>query len=311
MKWWTEPPSASELKQPVAVTIGNFDGVHLGHQELLKKAVAWADLRGGTSLLLTFYPHPVQVLYPERKHVRLFDQEDQKEQLEKRRLTAVMLQSFSRQFSELSAPDFLERYILKNFHPEFLVVGHDFSFGAHRQGQHELLKAFCDRHRIQLEVVPPLQVSGKTVSTSQIREALLTGDLNLAKQMLGRSYYLKGIVEKGEGRGRQLGFPTANIRPVVDFFPKTGVYVTRAICGDQQWPAVTNIGMNKTFVEGEAHPIKVETYLLERGQDLYGRTLKIELLEYLREEKKFSSLEELKTQIATDVNQAKGFFHVK
>lgn len=309
MKWWTDLKEIQDLKQPVALTIGNFDGVHCGHQELLRRTVDWARLKGGSSVLLTFYPHPLQVLHPEKKHVRLFDQEDQREQLAKSGLTGVFQQSFSRDFSEMSGPDFLENYLLKFFHPQCLVVGHDFSFGQHRQGHHELLKAFCERRNIELQVVPPKQIDGVVASTSKIREALLSGNLDLAKKLLGRNYSIHGVVEKGDARGRTLGFPTANIRPVVDFYPKIGVYACRAtIAGDKTGTvhkAVTNIGLNRTFVEGENHPIKVEAHLLDFSGDLYGKTMKLELLNYLREEKKFSGIDELKAQIARDAEEAK------
>jgi riboflavin kinase/FMN adenylyltransferase len=308
MKWWTDVQEIQDIRQPVALTIGNFDGVHRGHQELLRRVVDFATLKGGSSVLLTFYPHPLQVLHPERKHVRLFDQEDQREQLAKSGLSGVFLQSFSRDFSEMSAPDFLENYLLKFFHPRCLVVGHDFSFGQHRQGHHDLLRAFCERRGIELQIVPPLKIDGVIASTSKIREALLNGDLELAKNLLGRNYFIQGVVEKGDARGRTLGFPTANIRPAVDFYPKIGVYACRAtLAGDKSatvFKAVTNIGLNRTFVEGENHPIKVEAHLLNYQGDLYGKTMKLELIDYLREEKKFSSIDELKAQIARDAEQA-------
>lgn len=305
MQWWTDVQEIQNIKHPVAVTIGNFDGVHRGHQELLRRAVDWARLKGGSSLLLTFYPHPLQVLHPEKKHVRLFDQEDQREQLAKMGLTGVLQQSFSRDFSQMSGQDFLEKYLLKFFHPQCLVVGHDFSFGQHREGHHQQIEVFCQQHGIELQIVPPLKVDGTVASTSKIREALLTGNLQLAEKLLGRNYYLRGVIEKGDARGRTLGFPTANIRPAVDFFPQIGVYACHAVIGGVTYPAVTNIGRNRTFVEGESHPIKVEAHLLGFQGDIYGKTMKLELLEYLREEKKFAGIEELKTQIALDVEAAK------
>jgi riboflavin kinase/FMN adenylyltransferase len=309
MKWWTALDEIQDIKQPVALTIGNFDGVHRGHQELLRRTVDWAQSKGGSSVLLTFYPHPLQVLHPERKHVRLFDQEDQRAQLEKSGLTGVFQQSFSRDFSEMSGPDFLENYLLKFFHPQCLVIGHDFSFGQNREGHQELMKTFCARRGIELQIVPALQVEGVVASTSKIREALLSGNLELAKKLLGRNYSIQGVVEKGDARGRMLGFPTANIRPVVDFYPKIGVYACRAtVVGDKTQTvhkAVTNIGLNRTFVEGENHPIKVEAHLLGFSGDLYGKTMKLELIRYLREEKKFAGIEELKAQIARDADEAK------
>jgi riboflavin kinase/FMN adenylyltransferase len=305
MQWWSDVREMKNVSAPVALTIGNFDGVHRGHQELLRRVVEWARQHQGSSLLLTFYPHPMQILHPEKKHVRLFAQEDQREQLAKLGLDGVLQQSFSRDFSQMPAMDFLEKYLLKFFHPRCLVVGHDFSFGQNREGQLQLLESFCQQRGIELQIVPPLQVEGVVVSTSKIRETLLQGNLSLAKKLLGRNYYLRGVIEKGDARGRTLGFPTANIRPEVDFFPKIGVYACLATVDGVTHPAVTNIGRNRTFVEGETHPIKVEAHLLEFSGDIYGKTLKLELIEYLREEKKFAGLEELKMQIGKDAEMAR------
>lgn len=308
LQWWTDLTHLKELKPPVSLTIGNFDGVHIGHQELIKRVVSSAKVSNGTPMVLTFHPHPVQVLNPAKKHVRIFDLMDQKERLENLGIQVVMAQKFSRDFSEMSAPEFLEGYLLKNFHPKHLVVGHDFSFGAHRQGQQELLKVFCEKHKIHLEMIPALKIRDQVVSTSAIRAGLAEADLKFVKAALGRSYYLKGIVNRGDARGKTLGFPTANIKPEVDFYPRTGVYACRVTLAGQTHNAVTNIGLNRTFVEGDMHPIKVESHILDFNDDIYGREIKIELLEYLREEKKFSGIDELTKQIAEDIKKARGLF---
>ncbi len=313
MQVWTNLTSW-QVKSPLVLTIGNFDGVHLGHQELLQKAIRKAQAMGGFSLLLTFHPHPAQILAPERKHKRLFSLQDQQEQLILQNLDGVVRQDFSREFSEISASEFLENYIWKEFHPRALIVGHDFQFGAHRKGTFELLKSFCEQHQIELELVPALKVGGKVVSTSQIRRHLLEGQVQEAQVLLGRPYYLQGIVERGEARGRLLGFPTANIRPDVDFFPKMGVYVCQVHGATREnekngapLRAVMNLGLNRTFVEGDHHPIKAEVHLLNFSADLYGQKLKVELLAYLREEKKFSGIEELTSQIRIDSEKARNW----
>ena len=312
MEVWWDPELWREarlkIQKPVSLTIGNFDGVHRGHQELLKAVVADAERRQGLSILMTFHPHPAQILTPEKKHVRLFTLEDQKKKKKKRGLQGILRQPFSREFSEISAPDFLEDYILKYFQPKFLAVGHDFQFGAHRQGHMDLLAAFCEKRKIQLQKVPAFQVDGQIVSTSKIRQHLLAGEPQMAEKMLGRRYYLKGVVEKGAKRGRSLGFPTANIKPDVDFFPRMGVYICEVIRQEEpakKLRAVMNVGMNRTFVEGDHQPIKAEVHILDFSQELYGQTLKVELCDYLREERKFPSLEELKNQIAQDAEKAR------
>jgi len=316
MKVWMDPELWLQAKlqknQPVALTIGNFDGVHRGHQELLRATTEAALNKQGQAVLLTFHPHPAQILAPEKQHVRLFSLEDQQEQLEKRGLHAIVRQPFSREFSEVSAPDFLEHFLLKYFQPFFIAVGHDFRFGSHRQGNLDLLQVFCEKHKIKLQVVPALKIENEIVSTSKIRQLLLQGEPRKAEQMLGRPYYLKGVVEKGASRGRQLGFPTANIKPDVDFYPRMGVYMCEVIIAEnpeKKLKAVMNLGMNRTFVEGGHQPVKAEVHILDFTEDLYGQTLKVELSEYLREEQKFPSIEALKQQITADIQKARLWSH--
>ncbi len=311
--WWDAEKWRQDQQanpKPVALTMGNFDGVHKGHQKLLKNVVDAAKSFGGKSLLLTFHPHPAQILAPEKKHVRLFTLRDQQQELAKAGLDGVLRQGFSREFSEISAPDFLEDYILKYFQPRYISVGQDFLFGAHRQGNQALLQAFCDKRKIKLDLVSAFKVNNETVSTSNIRRHLVAGELREAEALLGRRYYLQGVVEKGAARGRVLGFPTANIKPDVDFFPRMGVYICEVI----RWPdptkrfrAVMNVGLNRTFVEGDHQPIKAEVHLLDFSEDLYGQTLQVELCQYLREEQKFPSIDALKQQIQNDVEAARAW----
>jgi len=312
--WYTAESMQKEISsegasKPISLSIGNFDGVHLGHQELLRRITENAKKNGGLALLLTFEPHPVQILAPEKKHTRLFSLRDQQERLSAFGLDGILRQGFSREFSERSAEDFLTHFILKFFQPSLIVVGQDFSFGANRQGKSDLLTAFCQKNKIELQLVEPQKVEEQIVSTSQIRRCLALGNLQLATKMLKRPYSLRGVVEKGEARGRQLGFPTANIKPEADFFPKLGVYVCDAYVeggiDSSKYLAVMNLGMNRTFVEGDHHPIKAEVHLLDASLDLYGRVLKVELKHYLREEKKFASFDELKSQISKDIEMAR------
>ncbi len=314
MKVWWDPEIwyKEQLPQagPVAMTIGNFDGVHRGHQELVKATLQAAQQLQGFPLLLTFHPHPMQLFHPEKKHVRLFTLRDQQEVLESLGLKGIVRQPFSREFSEITAEGFLEDYLMKYFQPKALIVGHDFRFGSRRQGTPELLAQFCEKHQILLQTIPALKLDGEIVSTSKIRQHLLAGEISQAEKMLGRKYYLQGVVEKGEARGRQLGFPTANIRPDVDFYPRMGVYVCEAslsLFPGQKFRAVMNVGRNRTFVEGDHHPIKAEVHILDFAKDIYGQTLKVDFCQYLREEKKFGSLEDLKKQIATDITVARAW----
>lgn len=295
-----ESESSIQQMPPVALTIGNFDGVHLGHQELIHRVRQHAQAQWGRSVLLTFHPHPVQVLAPHKEHLRLFSLVDQQNQLRHLGLDVIFRQTFTREFSELSAPDFLEKFLFTHFKPKMIAVGYNFSFGSHRQGNIDLLRAFCEKHRIALDVVPAFRSAAGVVSTSEIRKSLLMGQVGRAREMLGRSYALRGWVKRGEARGRTLGFPTANLQVDVNFIPKLGVYACWVEMKGARLPAVMNIGVNKTFVEGENHPIKVEVHLLDFSGDLYGQEMVVHFEEFLRDEQKFQSLEELKNQISAD-----------
>lgn len=304
----------AQIPQKVSyLTIGNFDGVHRGHQELVRQTLALkAADPDGLSVVLSFFPHPVEVLRPERKHSRLFTVQDQQEQLSAYGIEVILRQPFSRSFSQMSAHEFLYDYLLKFFSPRGLVVGHDFSFGSDRQGRVSDLEKFCQKEGIQLVIVRPQTSSlGQIISTSAVRQALQKSELPLVSEYLGRPYYIRGIVEKGDQRGRQLGFPTANIRSETDFHPNLGVYAVKVsadFLGEASLPGVMNIGYNKTFKDGDLHPIKMEVHLLNFTGDLYGRILKVELIDYLRPEIKFSSLTELVDQIKLDIAKAKEIF---
>ena len=302
MKWYFGVETRQPLNpQKRVLTIGNFDGVHRGHQKLIAEVVRVAKTLPGQAGLITFHPHPLQVLFPEKNHHRLFDLDDQKHQLEKCGLDFAWVQAFSREFSELSSEEFLENFLWKFFRPNTLIVGYDFSFGRDRQGGREELKSFCEQKKIHFEVMTAERENGEVISTSLIRKNLQAGKLEVVENLLGRKYYLKGIVERGEQRGKLLGIPTANIHPVVESYPRLGVYVTRTKCQGQWLPSVTNIGMNRTFVEGDLNPVKVETHLLDWSKDIYGSEIQIELLQFIRDEKKFDSIDALKKQIHADI----------
>lgn len=314
--WTSEQHVPTEFSGPVALTIGNFDGIHVGHQALLAKITQKAQDGSGASqmkkacksLVMTFDPHPAQVLFPEKKHLRLFSRRDQREQVQKRGVDGLFVQTFSRSFSEMSAFDFMNKFLRQDFQVQYLVVGHDFSFAKDRSGTQDKLKEFCQLHGIQFEVLPPVTVQQKIVSTSRIRDALKAADLEFANAALGRIFTLSGVVEKGAQRGRLLGYPTANLRVENDFVPKPGVYISRSTVADKEYSTITFIGINKTFVEGDLSPVKIETHFLDFSADLYGQRLDVRLLAFLREEQKFSSIEALKEQIENDISFTRSFF---
>ncbi|MGZ3747049.1 MAG: bifunctional riboflavin kinase/FAD synthetase [Pseudobdellovibrionaceae bacterium] len=291
------------------VSIGNFDGVHLGHQKLLRQAVQEGKALGLPVVVFTFYPHPVTVLYPERRIQRLFDSRDQREQLDHLGITHLVEQEFTLGFAKLSAADFVQFYLIDKLKVKTLVVGYDFSFGSNRLGDISYLQKICREKNIKLVVVPAYEEKGEIVSSSKIRAELKQGDLQKVYSFLGRNYYLRGIVHHGDARGRTIGVPTANMTPTVDFVPRRGVYITQTHYHNKTYPSITNIGFNPTF-HGEINPpIKTETHLFDFNEDIYGQEIQVDLLQYLREEKKFSGVQELLTQIHADIQRAKDFFH--
>lgn len=290
------------------VTIGNFDGVHKGHQQLIEMVVREARYYGVPSVVYTFDPHPVKVLHPERSTQRLFDLRDQQEQFEERGIDYIVIEEFTKEFSQISPQAFFENYLVAKLNPKTLVVGHDFSFGADRTGNIPFLENLCATRGIRLIIIPPYQMHERAVSSSRIREELKVGEMEKVSELLGRNYYLRGHVEKGFQRGRTIGVPTANVHPDVEFVPRQGVYCTLTKIGGHSHPSITNIGINPTFHEDKKSPIKIETHLLDFDAQLYGLEVEVYLLKFLRDEKKFSGLEELKNQIQQDIQNARRYF---
>lgn len=290
------------FKQGVALTIGNFDGVHLGHQKLIERVLKAQNELGCGSMVMTFDPHPVKVLRPEMGLKRLFDLRDTYEQLKTRGIESLFVIPFSREFSQLSPEQFFFNYIAGPLNPKFIAVGHDFSFGADRRGSFATLEKLCKQESIGLEKIDPVYWKGEVVSSSRIRSALNEGEVDKARELLGRPFSIRGVVEKGYARGRQLGFPTANLRVLGESLPASGVYVTRTCNKDQTYWSVTNVGYNPTFKgKSEFSPVKVESHLLKFAGDLYGVELKTEFFQKVRDEKKFDSVEQLRAQIEKDV----------
>ncbi|MNK52437.1 Riboflavin biosynthesis protein RibF [compost metagenome] len=290
------------------VTIGNFDGVHRGHQQLIETVVREARHYGVPSVVYTFHPHPVKVLHPERPTQRLFDLKDQQEQFAERGVDLIIIEEFTKDFSQISPQEFFEKYLLEKLHPKTLVVGHDFSFGADRAGNLAFLENLCRQKGIRLIIIPPFQLDGKPVSSTRIRDELKQGEVQKANELLGRTYYLRGHVEKGFQRGRTIGVPTANIHPDVEFVPRQGVYCTLTKFGGHMHPSITNIGINPTFHEDKKSPIKIETHLFDFDAQLYGMEVEVYLLKFLRDERRFSGIDELKAQIQADIQEARRYF---
>ena len=290
--------------QGAVLTIGNFDGVHLGHRRLIETVIQQARERGEVSLLYTFFPHPVQVLFPERKHKWLCDPEKTQEILKKTDLDYLIIKPFTKKFSCLRPLEFMEKHIITAIQPSLIVVGYNFRFGAKGEGSIALLKKLAKKHNFSLKIISPIKRKGVVVSTSYIKKAVLSGDLDLVPPLLGRPFSIRGLIVRGKGRGKRLGFPTINIKPGDNvLLPIDGVYTVQIKEKNQCFYGVMNIGMNPTFSEGCLK--KIEIHIIEEIRKWPFKKCEVEILHYLRPEKKFSSAPALIQQIKKDIVHAR------
>lgn len=292
------------------LTLGNFDGVHLGHQAILDLVISRAKGLDGESILYTFEPHPRRFLETESK-LRLLDTFEQKmETLEALGLDAVIAEPFDRTFAAVGPAEFIDRYIQECIRPVEVYVGYDFHFGRDRGGSMRLLTERGPHLGFSVTVVPEVRVEGRDVNSTRIRELLGTGEVEDAALLLGRPFCARGEVIEGDRRGRTLGFPTANLSPETEILPAPGVYFGHLCClsGDAEWlgksmPVVTNVGFRPTFHDGR--DLVAEAHVLDFSGDLYGLEVDLTFEGRLREEERFDSVEALREQIEKDVKRAR------
>lgn len=297
----------SQLSEPLSLALGVFDGIHLGHQELISKAVASAQRLGGLSGVVTFEPHPIAVLAPERAPRRLLASLEHKERIfAEFGIDLLIVVSFDKEFAALEPEAFLAQ-LASAPQLEFLTMGVDWRFGKGRQGDVEMLQTFGREFGISVEPVAPVMISGERISSTRIRQALRDGNLTAAEEMLGRPYSVMGEVVTGKKLGRELGFPTANLTPDCEQLPPNGVWFVdcRWAAGDWKWTAgVANLGLRPTVAKaGEGRSLEV--HLLDWQGDLYGQELEVRFRKMLRTEQKFDGLEALTAQITRDVATAR------
>ncbi len=290
------------LPQPLpasVVTLGTFDGVHRGHQALVKRAVDHAQRLEIPALVYTFHPNPAKVLAPKVAPKTLMSLEERVFHLLKLGVSQVIAEPFDRDFSQIDADDWVERYLVGQLSPRHVVVGFNFSYGRGRGGNPEHLRKAGTRHGFSVDVVEAVKADSLVASSTEIRQAVSEGKVDRAAELLGRPYSLIGTVEEGQKLGRTLGFPTANLFLEHEQIPALGVYACRLQVEEQgEWlAAVANIGSRPT-VDGTQ--VKVEVHALDWSGNLYGRRVKVALVERLRNEKKFAELSELKMQIDRD-----------
>jgi riboflavin kinase/FMN adenylyltransferase len=287
------------------LTIGNFDGVHLGHQEVLNGLKSRADSLGLASTVMTFEPHPQELFLGQQAPARLSRLREKLRLLEDYGIERLLCVRFDQKFAAMSAADFIEQLLVDKLGVKFLVVGDDFRFGHDRAGDYEMLVAAGQRYGFEVVSTQSLKYSNFRISSTLIRQKLADGDIAKAQQMLGHPYVISGRVRHGDKKGRTIGFPTANIALERKVSPLHGVYAVEVALDGVTYCGVANIGQRPT-VNGSR--MQLEIHLFDFQQDIYGKTIDTQVLHKIRDEFKFDSFEQLKQQIAKDVVEAKAFF---
>lgn len=298
-------PGVFALDAPLSgsvVTLGTFDGVHVGHQELVRRAHVRAEARGLPCVAYTFDPHPAKILAPKLAPPVVVPVSVRAALLAELGAALVVVEPFTAQFAQVEADDWVRRFLFERLRPEHVVVGFNFGYGRGRAGNPAHLQRMGEALGFSVDVVDPVTVAGETVSSSRVRRAIERGEVELARGLLGRPYAVLGRVVHGDHRGRQLGFPTANLELEGELVPAHGVYASVVGLEDgRRLPAVTNIGTRPTFGAGVA----IETHVLDFDQDLYGARIAVSLVARIREERRFGGLTELVAQIGRDVEEAR------
>ena len=292
---------------PCAVTIGNFDGVHRGHQAMFARLKAAAAERGLPTAVMTFEPHPREVFTPEQAPARLTSLREKMELFKSHAIDRMVLARFSRRFASLSAEEFIERILMTGIQARWILIGDDFRFGAQRAGDFTLLKQCGEARGFEVESLPSVLVGGVRVSSTAVREALAQGELALAAQFLGRPYSISGRVVHGDKLGHALGYPTANIQMKHNKPPLSGIFAVE-LCGIDggRLPGVASLGVRPTVKQNGVATLEVHVF--DFHERIYGAHVRVDFLHKLRDEEKFPDLPALIAQIARDVADAKDFF---
>lgn len=291
------PPSGGTV-----VTIGNFDGVHLGHREIFRRVVGEARARQAAATVVTFEPHPLRLLAPEKAPPRINTPEEKVRLIRASCIDLLVILPFNRKLAALSAADFVGEVLVERLGVRHLVIGYDYAFGRNREGDATFLAQAAQRHGFTLEVLEPLRAGAEIYSSTRIRQTLLRGDVKGVVGVLGRHFTLDGRVIGGEGRGRQLGFPTANLATDKELLPREGVYAVRVRHGRRHYDGVANLGRRPTFAGVEP---SMEIHLLDFNDDLYGARLRVYFVERLRDEQRFPSAAALQAAIRDDIARAR------
>lgn len=290
------------------VTIGNFDGVHLGHQNLIRDLAKRAKEIGGTPIVLTFNPHPLQVLAPNNAPLQIQTLNQKLAVIESLGIPLTVVIPFDMQLAQISARDFAIQGLWDRLHFKEIYVGPNFAFGNRRQGSFNLLKEIGEEKGFFTGKIRQVQFRGSRVSSTTIRQALISGQVGLARRLLDRPFALEGTVVRGTGLGTKMEVPTANLETPNELIPRTGVYVTIFKMDGRRYESVTNVGFCPTMNQGEKSELSIEPHLLDFKQDLYGKEIILEFMMRLRDERRFSDQEILVAQIRKDIANARRYF---
>lgn len=284
----------------VVLTIGTFDGVHSGHGVILDKVCNYAKEKGGESVLITFEPHPRKLIFPEQPIHFITPLDKKLELITRAGINHIVVVPFTQEFAALSAEQYVSDFLVKLFKPSAIVIGYDHHFGNDRKGNIELLKEVQDNHGFDVVEIPAQLIEDATISSTKIRNAIASGDVQEAASMLGRNYTLSGKVTKGAQLGRTIGYPTANIVPnhVEQIVPNNGVYAVRVKYQDEVYGAMLNIGFRPTV--SNKLTLHIEAHIFDFSKNVYNEQLELEFIARLRDEEKFNSLDELKEQLKKD-----------
>jgi riboflavin kinase / FMN adenylyltransferase len=292
------------------VTIGTFDGVHLGHQEILEQLQQEAARIGGQTVIITFHPHPRKVVANSQPIYLINTIEEKIELLGKKGIDHLVVVPFTAEFSQQSPEDYVEQFLVKKFHPHTIIIGYDHRFGQGRKGDYKLLEALSPKFGFQLLEIPAHVINESTVSSTRIREAILKGDVTAANGLLGYDFFFEGKVIDGRKLGRELGYPTANldIGNEEKLVPGNGIYVVEVALDGAVFGGMMSIGVRPTIGITER---TIEVNIFDFDKDIYGSLLRVYVKKYLREEMKFNNLEELKAQLAVDKEDSLEFLKKK
>ncbi|MBV6485101.1 MAG: Riboflavin biosynthesis protein RibF [Flavobacteriales bacterium] len=289
---------------PIVITTGTFDGVHVGHRKIIQRVTELAKKINGESVLLTFFPHPRMVLYPEQNDLRLINTiEERIDLLKETGIDHLIIHPFTKEFSRITSLDFVRDILVNKLNTKKLVIGYDHHFGKNREGSFEHLKEYGPVYGFDVEEISAQEIQQINISSTKIRNSVLIGEIKAANQFLGYPYFLNGTVVEGEKIGRQLGFPTANLK-INDWYkliPGKGVYAVRVGFEGVTYKGMLNIGTRPTI---SGNDITIEVHLFNFNQDIYTKNLRIEFVEKIREEEKFEQLTDLQNQLNHDKQKA-------